>query len=315
MSLDKILEEYNQNSAAASGTKKINKQVDLTNYFSTYLPKGVNEATKTIRIIPGSDGTPFTPLYIHSHKIGQDWRKLICPNKEKKKADGTPEDCPFCEANKALMSLENPTEAERKLAYSYRPKKTYVIKVIDREKEGEGVKFWRFTHSRQKDGIYDKIISLFKFAKADLSDPESGRDLTITINRNDRGIPTVSSISASFDITPLSTDAGEMRNWLADERTWADVYTVKSYDYLRILVEGGEPVWDKEAKTFVDKNAAQKTESHNDTEELDGELTIGNDTPKTSTNATEASTVAQKPTAQADESSVGGEEEEDDLPF
>ena len=314
MSLDKILEEYNKNSAAASGTKKINKQVDLTNYFSTFLPKGVNEATKTIRIIPGSDGTPFTPLYIHSHKVDGQWRKLICPNKEKKKEDGTPEDCPFCEANKVLMNMDNAGEAERKLAYSYRPKKTYVIKVIDREKEGEGVKFWRFTHSRQKDGIYDKIISLFKFAKADLSDPETGRDLTINIQRNDRGIPTVSSISASFDVTPLSTDETEAKNWLADERTWQDVYSVKSYDYLRILVEDGEPVWDKELKTFVDKRT-KKQEPTNDTKELD-ELTIGGDEPKSEPKPETKDVPKSEPEAPAaTQASTEEEEEDDDLPF
>lgn len=310
--LTKILEEYNQNSASTA--TKIKKQVDLTNYFSTYLPKGVDEATKTIRIIPVKDASPFTPLFIHSHKVDGQWRKLICPKEHKLKEDGKPEDCPFCEAHDTLKSQDS--EDDRKLAYTYKAKKTYVVKVIDRENEGEGVKFWRFTHSRQKDGIYDKIISLFKFAKADLSDPKTGRDLSITIQRNDRGIPTVSSIVASFDVTPLSENEGEATTWLNDERTWEDVYSTKSYEYLRILVEGEEPVWDKETKGFVSKKSLTETKN-TDSNELEEELTIG-ELPKTTTqpNATETKAVATNPTVQADATSVETEEEEeDDLPF
>jgi hypothetical protein len=310
MSLDKILSEYNENSA--SQAKSVRKQVDLSNYFSTFLPKGVNEATKTIRILPGTDGgTPFTPLHVHNHKIDNQWRKFVCPNKEKKKDDGTPEDCPFCEAYDVLMAQN--TEESRKLAYQYKVKKTYIVKVIDRDKEGEGVKFWRFTHSRQKDGIYDKIISIFKMAKADLSDPETGRDLVITIARNDRGIPTVSGIAAQFDVTPLSSDQAQANVWLNDTRTWEDVYSAKSYDYLRILVEDGEPMWDKELKTFVNKKEQKKQVMDDDSgDDLDSELTLGA-TTTTPTTTTQVTTNTQAPTTETTTTDV--EEEEDDLPF
>jgi hypothetical protein len=303
MSLDKILSEYNENSA--SQTTSIKKQVDLSNYFSTFLPKGVNEATKTIRIIPGPDGSPFTNLHVHNHKVDNQWRKFVCPNKEKKKDDGTPEDCPFCEAHTLLMSQN--TEESRKLAYQYKVKKTYIVKVIDRDKEGEGVKFWRFTHSRQKDGIYDKIISIFKMAKADLSNPETGRDLVITIARNDRGIPTVSGIAAQFDVTPLSEDQAQANVWLNDTRTWEDVYSAKSYDYLRILVEDGEPMWDKDLKTFVNKKEQKKQVMNDDSgDDLDSELTLG---------ATTTTPVATAQTNVTTSTPPIVDEEEDDLPF
>lgn len=310
MSLDKILAEYNENSA--SQVTNIKKQVDLSNYFSTFLPKGINEATKTIRILPGVDGTPFTPLHVHNHKVEGQWRKFVCPAMEKtKEVDGkqVPEDCPFCEAHKVLM--DQGTEESRKLAYPYKAKKTYIIKVIDRDNEGEGVKFWRFTHSRQKDGIYDKIISIFKMAKADLSNPETGRDLVISIARNDRGIPTVSGIAASFDITPLSADQAQADVWLNDTRTWEDVYSAKSYDFLRILVEDGEPVWDKDLKTFVNKKEQKTNAAGGDFDnDLDSELTLGASTPTPA-----AQVAAQNPTTQAAVPAVGVEEEDDDLPF
>lgn len=307
MSLDKILAEYNENSA--SKTTAIKKQFDLTNYFSTFLPKGVNEATKTIRILPGVDGSPFVPLHIHSHKMDGQWRKFVCPQVEKK------EDCPFCELHDALM--ETGKEEDRKLAYTYKPKKTYVLKIVDREKEGEGVKFWRFTHSRQKDGIYDKIISIFKLAKADLSDPKTGRDLNISIARNANGIPMVSSIVPSFNESPLSEDANEAKLWIEDTRGWEDVYAVKPYDFLRILVEGGEPMWDKDEKKFVNKaEKAKNASAGNDTNELDSELTLGGEaTTKPEVKAEiKTESVSEEKVESATTTPVV-EDDEDDLPF
>jgi hypothetical protein len=44
-----------------------------------------------------------------------------------------------------------------------------------------------------------------------------------------------------------------MGEWLNNEMTWRDVYKKKSIEYLRIVAEGSEPVWDNESKQFVGK--------------------------------------------------------------
>jgi hypothetical protein len=90
---------------------------------------------------------------------------------------------------------------------------------------------------------------------------------------------------------------------LSDTRTWEDVYAVKSYDYLEILVKGGTPVWDKEENKFIDKDS--KVDNH---DELESELTMGVENVKS--NIKTAETTTSNTTDSSDE-----EEEEDDLPF
>ena len=316
--LDAILAEYNKNSEATSGSK--GSQVDLTNYFSTFIPKGVNEAVKRIRLLPPDEGqTPFTKVFYHTVKVDGRYPKFMCP----KEMDG--EDCPFCEANTLL--LDKKTDEDRKLSYKYKPKQGYILKVIDRDKEDEGVKFWRINHSFKKEGNYDKIISLFKLSRKDLTDPVDGIDLILSINRNSSDIPIVSSIVTSYDgVTPLSDDKSKEDVWTNDSRTWRDVYTVKGYDYLRILVEGGEPTWDRDAKKYVDKNADKNTDD-NDYDDLNSELTIGGgetgetpktetkEVPKTETGETPKTETKEVPKTETKEAKPSNEEEEDDYPF
>jgi hypothetical protein len=133
----------------------------------------------------------------------------------------------------------------------------------------------------------------------DVSNPETGRDLAITINRDQNNKPVVSSIVAQ-DSTLLSEDAEKKATWLADTRTWEDVYSVRTYDYLEIIVKGGVPAWDKEAKKFVDK-ASLKAEGGDN---LDAELTVGVENVKANV---KAATTTSAPAA--------SKEEGDDLPF
>jgi len=286
-----MLEQYEQNNKPRY--EKKDKVYDLKNYFSTYLPVGVDSATRTIRILPNPSGTPFSPMHVHTTYIDNKSTKYACLKHEKGEA------CPFCEAREVLLSTGN--EADKELAKKYSAKQVYVVKIIDRDKESEGVKFWRFNHDYTKNGVIDKILGMVKALKKDITHPETGRDLIITINRNQKGNPTVTSV-VSLDPSPLSEDAALAQTWLADTRTWEDVYSVKTYDYLEIIVKGGVPVWDKDAKTFVDKTSvAEKTE----TENLDTELTLGVENVKSSILA--ASVPA--------ENHGDGDDESDDLPF
>jgi hypothetical protein len=308
--LKAILSQYEEKTTVSTGFTR-NAKADLSNYFSTYLPKGVKEATKVVRLLPGGE-TPFAEVLTHTH--GKDFRKYMCP-----KTTDSKNDCPFCETFEGLMAKD--TEEHRKLAYkTYKAREAYVVKVIDREKESEGVKFWRFNHSRQKDGIYDQIINSMVAAGEDFTDPDTGRDLTIKISRNQANIPVVSSIIASFKQTPLHEDESTKNLWLADEREWTEVYSVKPYEFLRILVEDGEPGWDKENKKWIDKSLAAKEEnaSNDDTSDLENELVMGGSvTAATATTSTNTNTTSPNTTTNAAPTTpaVDVEEEEDDLPF
>lgn len=298
-----ILANYEKNKANTGSTGT--KQVDLSNYFSTFLPKGTKEATRKIRLLP--DGL-FTKVHVHSKKVDGQYRKLVCPQKEKG------EDCPFCEAHDLLMAKN--TDDHRKLAYQHKARQTYVVKVIDREKEDEGIKFWRFNHSRQEDGIYDQIIAIMTEAGADISNPVQGRDLTIKISRNQMNIPVVSSIIPSFVETPLSSNAALSEEWLNDKRTWEDVYALKPYEYLRILVQDGIPVWDKDSNGYVDKAEKEASDSQpkNDDSDLQNELTLGTPEKKSPSPESVKTTPASTP-VNAEVTPESIDEEEDDLPF
>ena len=123
----------------------------------------------------------------------------------------------------------------------------------------------------------------------------------MTINRNMNNIPVVSAV-ASLDPSALSEDQEQKDLWLSDARTWEDVYSVRTYDYLEIIVRGGIPVWDKDEKRFVDK-AALSTE--NADSKLEEELTMGVENIKANLQVAET----------VETTAASTDEEEDDLPF
>ena len=294
-SLQAILEQYEANNKPKY-EKKSEKVYDLKNYFNTYIKDGVKSATKQIRVLPNTNGgTPFVEMHGHKIQVDGEWKTFPCLKHEKDEA------CPFCEAREALLSTGR--ESDKELAKKYSAKMMYVVKVIDREHPEEGVKFWRFNHDYRKEGIYDKIIGVLNALKKDFTHPETGRDLVLTINRNQNNVPVVSAV-ASLDPSPLSENAEEAKAWLSDGRTWEDVYSVRSYEYLEIIVKGGIPVWSSEDKKFVDK--ASLTATSSETESLDSELTLGVENVKAG--------IVSAPTATV-ETIKEEEEEGDDLPF
>jgi hypothetical protein len=290
-----MLDQYEANNKPKY-EKKSEKVYDIKNYFNTYIKEGVKSAQKTIRILPTSDGSsPFVEVWGHKIKVDGDWKTFACLKHEKN------EPCPFCEAREALLATGK--ESDKELAKAYNARMMYVVKVIDRDHPEEGVKFWRFNHDYRKEGILDKIQGVLRAIKKNITDPETGRDLVLTINRNQSGAPVVSAV-ASLDPSVLSEDAEQAAAWLADTRTWEDVYSVKTYDYLEIIVKGGVPAWDKDAKRFVDKASLEADKA--ETDNLDSELTMGVENVK-------ASVVASTTTEDSDVPST--EDEGDDLPF
>jgi len=294
--LDAMLAQYEANNKPKYVKSDTAKVYNLKNYFNTFITEGVKSATKEIRILPTADGsTAFVELYGHKVQVDGDWKTFPCLKHEKN------EPCPFCEAREALLATGK--DSDKELAKKYNARLMYVVKVIDREHEEEGVKFWRFNHDYRKEGILDKINGVLKALKKDVTNPTTGRDLSITINRSATGSPVVSAV-ASLDPSPLSSDAEQVTTWLADTRTWEDVYSIRTYDYLEIIVRGGIPVWDKENKKFADK-ASINTSVSDDSE---SELTLGVENVKANVKA------ATKTTAKAAEKPVV-EDSDSDLPF
>ena len=294
--LDKIMQQYSESSGNTNFSEKI---YDLKNYFTTHLPDGVKEGSRQIRILPPPEGddTPFQVMWGHKYKVGKDWKNFPCLTKH----GDTP--CPFCET-RALLRAEG-TEQGKESAKKFNARRYYIIRVIDREKESEGVKFWRIQESYDKTGTFDKIVSAFKVMKRDLSDPTNGMDLVLTLARNSKGYPIVQNVTPMGQ-SALSDDAELMEKWLADNRTWRDVYATKPYEYLEIVVKGGEPTYDKKLGRWVDRvelSDQETTTDNSSSDELDNELTMSS-TKQTLVVASQPTTVTS-----------GGDEDDDDLPF
>ena len=289
-----MLKQYESNTN--SYTKTEAKTYDLKNYFTTFLKDKERTATKRIRILPTKDGsTPFVEVHGHKIQVEGEWKTFTCLKHEKN------EDCPFCEAREALLATGK--ESDKELAKKYSAKKMYVVKVIDRDNEADGPKFWRFNHDYRKTGTLDKIYGVLQAVNKDITDPTTGRDLLVMIARDQNNRPVVQSIS-HVDPSPLSEDADLAKEWLSDERTWEDVYSIKSYEYLEIIVKGGVPTWDKDAKKWIDKASITASEEGDN---LDEELTLGVQNVKSNITASQATPQAAP---------VASEEEaDDDLPF
>jgi hypothetical protein len=252
-----VLEQQRKRAAQSSY-----EPTDLTKYFTIALEKGIQRGEKTFRILPdpiNPAGSPFVEVYFHVIKVGDKQRKLYDPGKN----EGKPS--PLTEVYKELMATGDPND--KNIARDYKPRLYYVIRGIERGKEHEGIKFWRFPHDSKGSGAFDMISAIFnKFD--DITDPLTGRDLSIQLQKvkSPRGqeYTNISTIIAN-DPSPLSADASLVQQWMADKSTWESVYKKYDYDYLQIVAEQGIPTWSEEgggkwvAKTEADQTTSTST--------------------------------------------------------
>ena len=310
------MSEKNNNSALAAMLSQYEtatsfsseNSFDIKNYFSTFLPEGVDNKMVAIRILPIEGASPFQEAHIHSTKVDGKNRKFTCIKHLNDEA------CPFCEAREILLATGEKTDEET--AKKYKPRLMYIVKVIDRENEGDGPKFWRFPINYKKDGIMDKIMATVRMVNEDITNPETGRDLVLNIVRvkNPRGgtYPSVNSVQA-MDKGLLSTDAELAAKWLANEKTWKDVYSVKDYDYLKIIVRGEVPAWNKKLEKFVAKSELTEEDNEPTTTDLETQVSLGaNAQPKAEVPVQVEEVAETTYTAPVD---VVEEKEGDDLPF
>jgi hypothetical protein len=210
--------------------------------------------------------------------------------------------------------LAGGTEEEKELAKDYSARKFYIVKVIDRDNEADGVKFWRIKHNYQKNGNYDKIMDAIVNAEHDITDPETGRDLNITIKRNATG--SAVTILGANSASVLTSDEEQLSKWTSDVRTWEDVYSLRNYDYLAIIVKGDTPVWSKEEGRWI----AKETEKESDG--IEDEVDMGNDLPTPTEAPSKVTSKVETKVAPKTETKVApkvvatdDEDEDDDLPF
>jgi hypothetical protein len=125
-------------------------------------------------------GNPFVIIHTHNVKVPQDmvkpgekpYKTYICLSKT---ADIDHErfgsKCPFCEINyKAYKESEKQTDPLMKKNYqeislANLSRETVVCRCIERGKEDEGVKFWKFNLRNDKTDPYHQILKLVNLRK------------------------------------------------------------------------------------------------------------------------------------------------------
>ena len=251
---DAVLKQYEQNKNATSGnSNKMSSEDRLKRYFTTVLPKGSKGEERRIRILPTKDGSsPFVEVKFHEVQVDGKWVKLYDPAQEGKRS-------PLNEVCEGLMM--SGVDSDKELARNYRSRKFYIVKVIDRDHESDGVKFWRFKHNHKGDGVIDKIFPIFR-NKGDVTNPENGRDLILSLTLTKAGTGkeyTVINSVLNDDPSALHTDADVAKTWLDDELTWSDVYSIKSEDYLEMVARGEVPRWDTASSKWVSNLTTEET--------------------------------------------------------
>ena len=221
----------------------------MKKYFAAILKDNEKQGQKRIRILPTPDGSsPFKEVWFHEINVDGKWQKFYDPGKNDN------ERSPLSEVYDELMSTGR--ESDKQLATQYKPRKFYIVKVIDRDNEQDGVKFWRFKHNYKQEGIFDKIIPIYK-AKGDVADADKGRDLILELTKakTPKGaFYTVIQTVMYDDPTPIHEDEDTMADWVGDELTWENVYSKKPVEYLESIARGETPRWDSDAGKYVYSN-------------------------------------------------------------
>ena len=262
--LDAVLAQYESSKqSGSSSTSKFTQEERMKKYFAAILKDNEKQGQRTIRILPTTDGSsPFKEVWFHEINVDGKWQKFYDPGKNDN------ERSPLNEVYDELMSTGR--ESDKQLATQYKARKFYIVKVIDRDHEEDGVKFWRFKHNYKQEGILDKIIPIWK-AKGDVTDSDNGRDLILELTKakTPKGATyTVIQTVMYDDPTPTHEDAEQSSAWINDELTWEDVYSKKPVEYLESIARGETPRWDTDAGKYIYSNSSES------------EVTMGGSTPK-----------------------------------
>ena len=261
--VDPIEAQYDR--IQASKTKPYEKKVskyDKKNYLNVKLDSKETEKKVIVRIISLTldSVSPFKEIYTHWFQGAQ--RSFVCPRHTDGLEEGAVKTCPFCDAEEeAKLAQRGANDVLYKklkdMAFANHAQANYAVRVIERSDEEFGPKFWKFNQLN-----YETIIDIWKNNKVDgidIFDQVTGKDLIITIKKKDNKSK-ITNISAANRQTPISADTKVLKEWLEDEKKWDDVFTIKSYEYMKIVIDGGEPWFDKPTNKWIDKKELAKEE-------------------------------------------------------
>ena len=179
-----------------------------------------------VRIVPYkfNKDNPFIELYFHYNVNNKTY---LSPQ-----SFGRPD--PIVEFADKLKRMGD--KDDWKAAKAMEPKLRTFVPVIVRGEEGEGVRFWGFGKT-----VYQEILGYIADPDyGDITDPTSGRDLTIEYISAEEGgtsYPTT-TIRVKPKETPLHEDSSRATSFLENQTAITDLYQELSYEELKGVLEG-----------------------------------------------------------------------------
>ena len=256
------------------------------NYLSTKLAAGQQTKELQFRLIPLSNESEeiFEEVYFHWDNNAR--KSFVCPKHTKNVPEGTDKECPYCDLEEGYWAEYNieknrpekpenineikkdviykndaKIESLKKLALSYKSQSNFVLRGVERitvkdETIDEGPKFWKVAEA-----VLDNVAtakSQNKKYNIDIFDLKTGKDLLITYNLKDKKSK-YGGLTANMVQTPLSEDDAQIKEWVEDDLKWYQVYTIKSFEYMELIISGiFNPWFDKPSGKWIDKATLNK---------------------------------------------------------
>jgi len=179
-----------------------------------------------VRVVPYKfdKDNPFIELYFH-YNINN--KTYLSPQ-----SFGRPD--PIVEFADKLKIMGD--KEDWKAAKAMEPKLRTFVPVVVRGEEGEGVRFWGFGKT-----VYQEILGYIADPDyGDITDPTSGRDLTIEYKSAEEAGTTypTTTIRVKPNETPVSEDATKATAFIENQTEITDLYSELSYDELKSVLEG-----------------------------------------------------------------------------
>lgn len=249
---------------------------DVRQYLNVKLGPGETKKVIKIRVLPISKYSSdcFVSVYTHDVKVPKDivgpgkkpYKSFVCLRKNRGiDHDKFGEKCPYCELNSAAYAEADNERDElkkklyRDISWNARAKEHAVIRCIERGREDEGVKFWKFSLRKDKSDPYHALLDLYNMRleasrqrgfEDNIFDLYNGRDIIVTITEG-TSAPIITDDSYP---SPLSENEEQIYEWVNDPKTWMDVFPPKPYEYLQIVSQMKIPWFDKKNGVWVDKD-------------------------------------------------------------
>lgn len=270
---DPITEQFSKLlSSDRSDTPKRKVVYDVKNYLNVRLTGRELKKVVKVRIIqltPDESESDVQFDAMHMHYFPSTKQSFVCAKKTKNLPEGVERNCPFCDLRDRATEAQNGADQAlydrlKEVRKQNDTTKNYVCRVIDRDDEKFGVKFWKISKKtlEQISEIYD----LHKKANINIFDVLKGRDLLITI-KSEENKSKIISIAADLSESKLADTQERINELITDNKLWSDVYGIKPYDYLEIVINGGTPFFDKVISKWVPKIEPKKFNNSSEEDE------------------------------------------------